>query len=272
MSPTSFEPTHCSLSPGELRGRVIAITGPTAGIGQALALECARYGAEVLLLGRNVRKLEAIHDAILALQAHDGGAIAAPAIAPLDLEKAVAQDFDTIARAAQERWGRLDGLVLNAALLGQPMPIEEYDMPTWVRVLHVNVTANVALTQTLLPLLRASNDASIVCTSSAVGRKGRAYWGAYAVSKFALEGFMQVLADELEKSTVRVNSLNPGKARTQMRRQAYPSENIQTLPEPATLTSPFVALLGPQARGVTGSAFDAQPTSSSSLSASPTGT
>ncbi|MEY3713600.1 MAG: hypothetical protein RL321_1220 [Pseudomonadota bacterium] len=224
MSATSFDPTRTRLSPGELRGRVIAITGPTAGIGQALALECARYGAEVLLLGRNVRKLESVHDAILALQAHDGSPIAAPAIAPLDLEKAVAQDFDTIARAAQERWGRLDGLVLNAALLGQPMPIEEYDMPTWVRVMHVNVTANVALTQTLLPLLRASNDASIVCTSSAVGRKGRAYWGAYAVSKFALEGFMQVLADELEKSTVRVNSLNPGKARTQMRRQAYPSE------------------------------------------------
>ena len=155
MSPTSFDPTRVSLSPGELRGRVIAITGPTAGIGHALALECARYGAEVLLLGRNVKKLEATHDAILALQAHDGGAIAAPSIAPLDLEKAVAQDFDTIARAAQERWGRLDGLVLNAALLGQPMPIEEYDIPTWVRVMHVNVTANVALTQTLLPLLRA---------------------------------------------------------------------------------------------------------------------
>lgn len=266
MSLTSFDPTRIRLSPGELRGRVIAITGPTAGIGHALALECARYGAEVLLLGRNVKKLEAVHDAILALQAHDGGAIAAPAIAPLDLEKAVAQDFDTIARAAQERWGRLDGLVLNAALLGQPMPIEEYDMPTWVRVMHVNVTANVALTQTLLPLLRAANDASIICTSSAVGRKGRAYWGAYAVSKFALEGFMQVLADELDKSSVRVNSLNPGKARTQMRRQAYPSENINTLPDPATLTSPFVALLGPQARGVTGRAFDAQPASSSTSS------
>lgn len=266
MSQTSFDPTRTVLSPGELRGRVIAITGPTAGIGHALALECARYGAEVVLLGRNVKKLEGVHDAILALQAHDGGPIAPPAIAPLDLEKAVAQDYDTIARAAQERWGRIDGLVLNAAFLGQPMPIEEYDMPTWVKVMHVNVTANVALTQTLLPLLRASKDASVICTSSAVGRKGRAYWGAYAVSKFALEGFMQVLADELEKSTVRVNSLNPGKARTQMRRQAYPSENAATLPDPATLTAPFVALLGPQSRGTTGRAFDAQETSSSASS------
>ena len=272
MSSTSFDPTRTRLSPGELRGRVIAITGPTAGVGHALALDCARYGAEVLLLGRNLRKLEAVHDEILTLQSYDGAPIAPPAIAPLDLEKAVAQDFDTIARAAQERWGRLDGLVLNAALLGQPMPIEEYDMPTWVRVMHVNVTANVALTQTLLPLLRASNDASVVCTSSAVGRKGRAYWGAYAVSKFALEGFMQVLADELEKSSVRVNSLNPGKARTQMRRQAYPSENIATLPEPAMLTAPFVALLGPQARGTTGCAFDAQPASSTSSPPSSIGT
>jgi NAD(P)-dependent dehydrogenase (short-subunit alcohol dehydrogenase family) len=258
MTPSSFDPRQVPLAADELRGRVIAITGPTAGIGEALALECARRGAEVLLIGRNVKKLEAVYDAIVAARCHDGSPTTAPAIAPLDLEKAVAGDYDGIARAAQERWGRLDGLVHNAALLGQPAAIEDYDVPTWVKVMHVNVTAPFALTQAVLPVMRASADASIICTSSGVGRKGRAYWGAYAVSKFALEGFMQTLADELEKTSVRVNSLNPGRARTQMRRQAYPSESLASLPLAESLTGPFIALLGAQARGITGCAFDAQ--------------
>jgi len=258
MTSVAFDPRHVTLAAGELVGRVIAITGPTAGIGHALALECARRGAEVLLIGRNVKKLEAVYDEILTLRRYDGSEISPPSIAPLDLEKAVAQDYDEIARAAQQRWGRLDGLVHNAALLGQPAALEDYDVPTFVKVMHVNVTAVFALTQALLPVLRASSDASVVCSASGVGRKGRAYWGAYAISKFALEGFMQTLADELEKTSVRVNSINPGRARTQMRRQAYPSEDINTLPLPAAVTGPFVALLGPQSRGVSGRAFDAQ--------------
>jgi NAD(P)-dependent dehydrogenase (short-subunit alcohol dehydrogenase family) len=110
----------------------------------------------------------------------------------------------------------------------------------------------------LLPALRASADASVLFTSSGVGRRGRAYWGAYAVSKFAIEGLGQVLAAELERTPVRVNVINPGKARTAMRRQAYPSENLDTLPDPATLTAPYVVLLGADSRGVTGGSFDAQ--------------
>lgn len=255
--PATFDPARVALRPDELQGRVIAITGPTAGIGHALALECARRGAEVILLGRNLRKLEAVHTEIEALQRHDGGPVASPLIAPLDLERAVAGDYDAIATAIEQRWGRLDGLVHNAALLGQLAAIEHYDVPTFVKVMHVNVTAAFALTQVLLPALRASADASIVCASSSVGRRGRAYWGAYAISKSALEGLVQVLADELERTTVRVNSLNPGRTRTAMRRQAYPSEDINTLPLPETRTAAFVALLGPQSRGVSGRAFDA---------------
>jgi NAD(P)-dependent dehydrogenase (short-subunit alcohol dehydrogenase family) len=253
-----FDPRRVSLAADELRGRVVAITGPTAGIGRALALECARRGAEVVLIGRNVKKLEAVHAEIAALRQANGAAVAEAVIAPLDLEKAVAGDFDALAHAVMQRWGRLDGLVHNAALLGVPGPIEDYDVPTWMKVMHVNLTAPFALTQVLLPVLRASPDASVLCLSSAVGRRGRAYWGAYAVSKFGLEGLMQVLADELEKTTVRVNSLNPGRARTQMRRQAYPSEAAETLPLPESLTAPMIALLGPQARAVSGRAFDAQ--------------
>ncbi len=252
-----FDLSQITLNPDELAGRVIGITGPTAGIGRALALECAQRGAEVILLGRNLRKLEAVHAEIEALRRYDGGPIAPPLIAPLDLERAVAGDLDTIATAIEDRWGRLDGLVHNAALLGQLAAIEHYDVPTWVKVMHVNVTAPFALTQVLLPALRASQDASVVCASSSVGRRGRAYWGAYAVSKHALEGMVQVLADELGQTRVRVNSLNPGRTRTAMRRQAFPSEDIATLPTPESRTAAFIALLGPRSRGVSGRAFDA---------------
>lgn len=254
----SFDPRRVILGDQELAGRVIAITGPTAGIGHALAIECARRSAEVILIGRNVKKLEAVHAEICALKTLYGASALEPCIAPLDLERAVAGDYDAIANAVMQRFGRLDGLVLNAALLGVLAPIEDYDVPTWVKVMHVNVTANFALTQVLLPALRASRDASIVFLSSGVGRLGRAYWGAYGVSKFAIEGLMQTLADELEKTSVRANSINPGRARTHMRRQAYPSENLDTLPLPESLTAPMVALLGPQSRGVRGRAFEAQ--------------
>lgn len=256
---SEFDPRRVTPPLDALAGRVIAITGPTAGIGRALAFDCVRHGAEVLLLGRNQRKLEALHAELGALAPTEGGpAIREPVIGLLDLESALARDYDAIADAIAARWGRLDGLVHNAGLLGQLAPIEQYDVPTWVRVMHVNVTAAFALTQVLLPSLRSSADASLIFTSSAVGRRGRAYWGAYAVSKFAIEGLMQVLAHELDSTTVRVNSLNPGRARTAMRRQAYPSEDLQTVPPPEAVTTPYVVLLSAAARGVTGRAFDCQ--------------
>lgn len=249
----SFDPRTHSARPDELAGRVIAITGASSGIGRAVALACARVGAEVILVGRNARKLEAVHTEIETA----GGP--SPTIAVLDLEKAIASDYDQLAAAVLERFGRLDGLLHNAGILGTLSPIEHHDVPTWCRVMHINVTAAFALTQVLLPVLKRSQDASVLFTSSSVGRQGRAYWGAYAVSKFATEGLMQVLASELENITsIRVNSLNPGRARTMMRRQAYPAEDLNTLPMPETLTGPYIALLGPASRGVTGKTFDCQ--------------
>ena len=207
----------------------------------------------MILIGRSVPKLEAVHAEIAALAAPEAS------IAPLDLDKALACDYDRLADALLERYGRLDGLLHNAGLLGTLTPIEHYDVPTWCRVLHINVTAAFALTQVLLPALKSSADASIVFTSSSVGRRGRAYWGAYAVSKFAVEGLAQVLSAELEGiSRVRVNTLNPGPARTAMRRQAYPAEDIESVPLPSQLTAPYIALLGPASCGVTGQAFNAQ--------------
>ena len=249
----SFDPRTHHARPDELAGRVIAVTGASSGIGRAVALACARHGATVILVGRNARKLETVHGEI------EAAGYPEPTIAVLDLEKAVASDYDQLAAAVLERFGRLDGLLHNAGLLGTLSPIEHYDVPTWCRVMHVNVTAAFALTQVLLPALKQSQDASVLFTSSSVGRHGRAYWGAYAVSKFATEGFMQVLASEVENITsIRVNSLNPGRARTMMRRQAYPAEDINTLPLPETLTGPYIALLGPASRGVTGKTFDGQ--------------
>jgi len=249
----SFDPRTHNARPDELTGRVIAITGASSGIGRAVAIACARFGATVILIGRNARKLETVHGEIEAAGSPE------PTIAVLDLEKAVASDYDKLASAVAERFGRLDGLLHNAGLLGTLTPIEHYDVPTWCRVMHVNVTAAFALTQVLLPALKQSQDASVLFTSSSVGRRGRAYWGAYAVSKFATEGFMQVLASEVENITsIRVNSLNPGRARTMMRRQAYPAEDLNSLPLPETLTGPYIALLGPASRGVTGQTFDAQ--------------
>jgi NAD(P)-dependent dehydrogenase (short-subunit alcohol dehydrogenase family) len=250
---TDFDPRRHTARPEELAGRVIAVTGAGDGLGRAVALSCAQHGAQLVLIGRNVAKLEKVYDAIAAAGAPEAS------IALLDLEKALARDYDELADALTARYGRLDGLVHNAAILGTLTPIEHYDVPTWCRVLHVNLTAAFALTQVLLPALKQSEDASILFTASAVGRRGRAYWGAYGVSKFAIEGLAQTLAAELENLThVRVNTLNPGRARTAMRRQAYPAEDLQTLPLPESLTGPYLALLGPASRGITGQAFDAQ--------------
>jgi NAD(P)-dependent dehydrogenase (short-subunit alcohol dehydrogenase family) len=249
----SFDPRSVALRADELSGRVIAVTGASDGIGRAVALACAQHGAEVVLIGRTAGKLQAVHAQI----EQEGGSAS---MGVLDLETALARDYDALAAAILERYARLDGLVHNAGILGMLAPIEHYDVPTWCRVLHVNLTAAFALTQVLLPLLKASRDASVLFTTSNVGRRGRAYWGAYAVSKFGIEGLTQTLAAELENvSAIRVNALNPGRTRTRMRRQAFPAEDLDTLPPPATLTSPYVALLGPASRGVTGVSFDCQP-------------
>jgi NAD(P)-dependent dehydrogenase (short-subunit alcohol dehydrogenase family) len=240
-------PSHYQAGPDALHGRVIAITGAGEGIGQALALAAAAHGAQVILIGRTVRKLEAVHAQIAQLQQCEAS------IAPLDLEKALARDYDQLADALTQRYGRLDGLVHNAAILGSLAPIENYDVPTWCRVLHVNLTAAFALTQVLLPALRASADASVIFTAADEGRQPRAYWGAYAVSKSGIDALAQVLADETQSAgTIRVNALNPGPVRTRLRRQAFPAEDVSALPTPPQIVQPYLWLLGPDSRGISG--------------------
>lgn len=221
-----------------LRGRVILVTGASRGLGRAIALDCARHGALVLLAGRDVRRLEAVADEIEAVGAME------PVIVPINLEGASLDDYATLANLVAERCGRLDGLVLNAAMLGELCGIETSDPLLWARVFQVNVHSPYLMVRALLPLLRQAETASIIATSSGVGRRGRALWGAYAASKHALEGLMQVLADELGGvSNVRINSLNPGRTRTRMRAQAYPAEDPATLPAPEDIAPFFTRLL-----------------------------
>ncbi|MDX5976092.1 YciK family oxidoreductase [Vreelandella alkaliphila] len=237
-----------------LENRVVLVTGAGDGIGRAAALTYARHGATVILLGRTIAKLERVYDEIEA----EGGP--QPAIFPLNFEGATLKDFHDMAETLDKEFGRLDGLLHNAGLLGRITPFEQYNPALWEQVMQVNINGPIWMTQALLPLLQQSADASVVFTSSSVGRKGRAYWGAYSVSKFATEGFVEVLADELEnQSTVRVNTLNPGATRTQMRRTAYPGEDPLTLRTPEEIMPTYLWLMGPDSTGVSGQKFDAQP-------------
>ncbi len=236
-----------------LAERIILITGASDGIGKALALRAAELGAQVILHGRNVKKLESVYDAIEAL---DGAQ--RPSIAVMDLATANADSYRTLAKSLGDEFGRLDGLVHNASMLGERFAIEQYDAVLWQQVMHVNVTAAFALTQVCLPLLKQSSDPSVIFTSSGVGRQGRAYWGAYAVSKFATEGLSQVLADEHRHSNLRVNCINPGATRTNMRLAAYPAEDRDALKRPEDILASYVYLLGPDSRGITGKSLDAQ--------------
>lgn len=227
-----------TLPASALADRIVLVTGASRGFGRAVALAAAAHGATVLLLGRDVRRLEGVADEIEASGAP------APLIVPVNLEGAGVDDYAGIAGLIGERFGRLDGLVLNAAMLGEMSEIANYDPILWARVFQVNVHAPFLLVRACLPWLRCAAASSLVFLSSSVGRRGRAYWGAYAASKFAVEGLMQTLADELREATpVRVYSFNPGRMRTRMRAQAYPAENPGTLPDPAEIAPCVVHLL-----------------------------
>lgn len=248
-----MDPRSYTYAPDILKDRIILITGSSDGIGKALAIHAASLGAQIILHGRSVPKLEKVYDTIEAI---DGAP--RPSIAVVDLESANAESYTTLAQSIEAEFGRLDGLVHNASILGERYSIEQYDAVVWQKVMHVNVTATFALTQVFLPLLAKSHDPSVIFTSSGVGRTGKAFWGAYAASKFATEGLSQVLADEHRHGKLRSNCINPGATRTNMRLAAYPAEDRDALKRPDEILAPYVYLLGPDSNGVTGQSFDAQ--------------
>lgn len=240
-------------SPELLAGKVILVTGAGDGIGRQAALSYGAHGATVILLGKTVKKLEAVYDELLAQGSPE------PAIIPLDLQGATRQHYLDMAETIRQQFGRLDGVLFNAGQLGVLGPFEMIGEDEWDKVMQVNVKSQFLMTQALLPLLKASAPASIAYTSSSVGRRGRAYWGGYAISKFATEGMMQVLADELENTRVRVNCINPGATRTGMRARAYPGEDPAGLRTPLDIMPLYLYLMGDDSLTVTGQSLDAQP-------------
>ena len=236
-----------------LKDKVILVTGAGDGIGKAAAKAYAQAGATVILLGRSLDKLEATYDEIEA-EGHPQ-----PALVPMNLESAGEHEYNELAQTLINEFGRLDGLLHNAGILGLRTALSDYDPSTWQQVMQINVNAPFLLTQALMPLLEAAPHASVVFTSSGVGKKGRAYWGAYAVSKFATEGIMETLADELDNtSNVRANAINPGATRTQMRATAYPAEDPFTLPTPEDILPVYLYLMSDDSIGTNGKSLDAQ--------------
>ena len=238
-----------------LRERVILVTGAGDGIGRAASIAFARHGATVVLLSKTLPHLESVYDEI------EEAGCPTPAIYPMHLEGATPHEFGELAQKLEETFGRLDGVLHNAASNPYLSRIKDYEPEDWMKVMQVNLNAPFMLTQAVLPLLLASPDASLIFTSDAVGRRAKAYWGAYAVSKFGLEGLMQVLAEELEESSIRVNSLDPGPTRTRMRKVIFPGEDPETVKPPEKLMPLYLWLMGPDSKGTHGQALNYEETS-----------
>ncbi|WP_257019952.1 YciK family oxidoreductase [Psychrobacter sp. BI730] len=237
-----------------LDGKTILVTGAGDGIGRVAALTYARYGATVLLLGRTSSKLEYVYDEIESL----GGK--QPAMLPMNLEGATYAEMQQLEGLINKEVGQLDGILHNAGILGQLTPLEMYDVDTFAQVMKVNFTATFMLTQALLPLLKDADHGSVVFTSSTVGTHPRAFWGAYALSKQAVEGMSDIFTQETQNTTnLRFNCVNPGGTRTNMRAHAYPGENPMSLKTPEDIMAGYVCLMSDESIGVRGQVIELQP-------------
>ncbi|MBO1255523.1 YciK family oxidoreductase [Alteromonas sp. 5E99-2] len=245
--------TSSVTSNDRLKNKIILITGAGGGIGKQAALTFSQYGATCILLGRTVNRLEQTYDEILAKGYNE------PSILPLDMKGATPSHYKQMAQTITNEYGRLDGCLHNASQLGSLCQFKDIESQQWNDVLKVNVTATAQMTQALLSPLSLANSASIVFTSSSVGRKGRAFWGSYSVSKFATEGMMQVLADEYKSSSMRFNCINPGATRTEMRAKAYPAEDPLTLKTAEDIMPTYVYLMSDESKNENGQSFDCQP-------------
>ena len=236
-----------------LKDKTIVISGAGSGIGRQAAKSFSEHGANLILLSKNIKKLETLYDEIIDEKKND------VIIQPLNFEIAEENDFEKIISAIKDKYPSIDGLLNNAGVLGEKKPLEQYNYATWKNVIKVNVDASFLLTKSLLPLLKKSNSSSIIFTSSGVGRKGRAYWGAYSISKFATEAMMQIFSEELQNtSSLRVNCINPGAVRTDMRESAYPAENPETNPSADKIMKPYLYLMSDVSKEINGQSIDAQ--------------
>jgi NAD(P)-dependent dehydrogenase (short-subunit alcohol dehydrogenase family) len=241
------------LSNNKLNNKIILVTGANRGIGRAAAIAYAMQGARIVLLGRNLDSLEKIYDEIEDLNCHE------PMISLMDFETADGNDYQMVFENIMDEFGKLDGLLLNASILGDRSPIAHYDSETWVRTIHVNLTTQFLLTKALLPALYESNSASVIFTSSGVGKIGKAFWGAYSVSKFGVEALSQILSSEHEEQkNIRFNCINPGATKTEMRKQAYPYEDESMLKVPGDLMEKYIWLMSDESCSTKGQSIDCQ--------------
>ena len=232
-------PSSYEINEGDLEGKVILVTGANRGFGLAMTMDLSKAGATVIMLGRDLGSLEYAYDAVI-----DKG-FQEPILYPLDLEGATPENYQSLQDDVFNQFEKLDGLIHNAAILGTMMPVDQYDIKLWYSTLQINLNGPFMLTQFLIPLLNKSDDARILFLSAEQGREAKAYWGAYGVSKFAVEGFAKTLSEELEKTNIRVNTLDPGVMRTEMRRATYPAEDTTKNPSPESKSPAIVYLMLP---------------------------
>jgi len=225
---------------GYLKDRVILVTGAADGIGRAISLAYARYGATIVLLGKTIKPLENIYDEIIEA----GGA--EPAIYPLNMEGANVHDYQEMAKTIETELGRLDGIVLNAGWLPAFIPFKEYETELYSKTMTINLHANFLITQSCLPLLERADDAAIIASSHV---SNKAYNGAFGMAKAGMDAMMDIVADEYDRDEafIRVNSIDSGPLKTQMRRLSYPLEDIETLAEPSAIVGPYLYFMGADA-------------------------
>ncbi|MGJ8682828.1 YciK family oxidoreductase [Paraglaciecola sp.] len=235
-----------------LNDKTILVTGAGDGIGKQAALTYAEYGATVILLGKTVKKLESVYDQIIAKGGNE------PAIVPLDLKGATAKNYQDMANTIIDQFGCLDGLLHNASFLGHIGPFGQITEEDWHAVFQVNTHSQFLMTQALLPALKKAQNSSIIFTTSGLGLKGKAYWGPYAISKFATQGMMQVLADEYENTHIRFNCINPGPTHTALRSLAFPGENAKNLKTPEEIMDVYLYLMDSEESLDTGKTINAQ--------------
>jgi NAD(P)-dependent dehydrogenase (short-subunit alcohol dehydrogenase family) len=236
-----------------LKNQVILVTGAGGGLGSTAALVLAKHGAHIILLDKNIPKLEAVYDSILAINGPE------PIMYPFDLAGANENEYQELADKIEGKYGSLQGILHSAVEFSSFTPMATFKTKDWGHTLNVNLNGPFLLCKVLLPVMQKSEHAVIVFTSDSSARKAPAYSGAYGVSKVAVEGYAKILAEEHEAfGKIRVNTLIPGPVASPLRKRAYPAEDQDKLPAMKSLDPIYLYLFGSESIGITGQAIDAR--------------